>query len=451
MTATVDAQSPAALAPLTQRRVLFFWLPLAASWLLMGSEMPIVNAALARLPESQRMLAAFGIVGSLSLTIESPVIMLLATSTALAQSRQSYEMLRRFTQHLMGLTTLLHVLVAWTPLFDVIVRGWMHVPETIVEPVRLGMRLMVFWSAAIAWRRFKQGVMIRFGETRYVGQGTAVRLLGSAGVAIGLALTGRVPGIAVGALGLAVGVVVEATYAHLAARRTVARQFGPAAPPATDRRLSYGELVRFHTPLAASTLLYLMTQPIISAALSRLPNPELALAAWPVASGLLFITRAPILALPEVIIALIDTPGSRAALRQFTLRLGLVCLAVLAALAFTPLGRVYFGTLIGVNDTLAGLAGAGLRVAVLLPLVMAWQSWFRGALTAQRATPAITLAMVANVAMMATVLAAGVRLQAPGIVLAAAALLASTSAETLTLWAATHLQASRRPAVAAAD
>ena len=35
--------------PMTQRRIFLFWLPLAASWLDMGAQMPFVNPALARL------------------------------------------------------------------------------------------------------------------------------------------------------------------------------------------------------------------------------------------------------------------------------------------------------------------------------------------------------------------------------------------------------------------
>jgi hypothetical protein len=231
-TATRTAAPAAPAPPMTQRRIFLFWLPLAASWLLMGSEMPFVNAALARLPEAGRMIAAFGIAGSLSLAIESPVIMLLATSTALARSPQNYAVLRRFVLHLMLATTVIHFLVGWTPLFDVIVRGWMQVPASIVEPVRLGMRIMVFWSAAIAWRRFQQGVLIRYGQTRFVGQGTMLRLLASAGLATLLAVSGRVPGIAVGTLGLTFGVLVEAAYAHLAARPLVATRFVPTAPAA---------------------------------------------------------------------------------------------------------------------------------------------------------------------------------------------------------------------------
>ncbi len=418
--------------PMTQRRIFLFWLPLAASWLLMGAEMPFVNAALARLPEAERMIAAFGIVASLSLVIESPVIMLLATSTALARSPQNYAMLRRFVQHLMLATTILHLLVGWTPLFDVIVQGWLHVPASIVEPVRLGMRLMVFWSAAIAWRRFQQGVLIRHGQTRFVGQGTLLRLLSSAGLATLLALSGQVPGIAVGTLGLSFGVIVEAVYAHWVARPLVAEKFGPGAR-STAPDLPYRELVRFHTPLAASTLLYLLSQPLVAAALARLPNPEAILAAWPVAAGLLFISRSVALALPEVIIALIDENGSRAALRQFSLRLGLLLTAILAAVSFTPLSHFYFRTLIGVSEELASVAVIGGQVGLLLPLIIAWQSWFRGQLTAQRATSSLTVAMLANLLSMALLLLAGVLLRAPGVTLAAVALTVSTGVETLIL------------------
>ena len=78
-----------------QRRIFLFWLPLAASWLLMGLEGPVLQAVIARLGDIQTQLAAFGIVSSLEIAIESPVIMLLATSTALATSGRNYRVLRR--------------------------------------------------------------------------------------------------------------------------------------------------------------------------------------------------------------------------------------------------------------------------------------------------------------------------------------------------------------------
>ncbi len=47
-------------ARLTQRRVLGTWWPLAASWLLMGVELPMLSAIIARLADPEQNLAAFG-------------------------------------------------------------------------------------------------------------------------------------------------------------------------------------------------------------------------------------------------------------------------------------------------------------------------------------------------------------------------------------------------------
>jgi hypothetical protein len=177
-------------------------------------------------------------------------------------------------------------------------------------------------------------------------------------------------------------------------------------------------------------MLYLSAQPMVAAALSRLPRPEEVLAAWPVAAGLLFISRSTALALPEVIIALNDERDSGPALRQFALRLGLVLTGVLAVLSFTPASHFYFRTLIGVDERLAGLAVVGGQVGVLLPLIIGWQSWYRGRLTARRATTALTGAMIANMLTMALLLTLGVVARAPGVALAAAALTVATAVET---------------------
>ena len=118
MAQNIQALDTAPTPSLSQRRIFLYWLPLAASWLLMASEMPYVNAMLARISEAERMIAAFGVVAAISITIESPVINLLSTSTAKARNRQHYLTLRRFTIHLMIVTTVLHILMGFTPLFD---------------------------------------------------------------------------------------------------------------------------------------------------------------------------------------------------------------------------------------------------------------------------------------------------------------------------------------------
>ena len=105
-----------------QLDILRFWFPLLASWLLMTTEGPLISAAVNRLPDEVVMLAAFGIVVSLAVLIESPIINLLATATALVQDQPSFRQVQRFTFHWILLLTAISAIVAWTPVFDLLHR-----------------------------------------------------------------------------------------------------------------------------------------------------------------------------------------------------------------------------------------------------------------------------------------------------------------------------------------
>lgn len=379
------------------------------------------------------MIAAFGLAASLSITIESPVISLLATSTALARSRQNYLMLRRFTVHLMVGTTVLQFLLGFTPLFDLVVKQLLGVPETLLAPVQLGLQLMLPWSAAIAWRRFRQGLLIRYGLSGMVGRGTILRLVGSAGTASLLALFTPAPGIVVGALALSIGVIAEALYAQAVSAPLVAERFG-AQLQSNEPELSYGALVNFHWPLAASNLLYLFTQPIVAAALARSTDPVLNLAAWPVLNGLLFISRAPEMALPEVTIAVSEDAADRAAVRRFGLTVGFAISGFLALVSLTPLSDLYFHTLIGVSGELARIAETGAALAILTPLALSYVSVSRGILTAQRITRPQAVAMVLELVTLVVVLLAGIAIGLPGVPVAAFGLSAALIVEAAYLW-----------------
>src|SRR5207249_1540310 len=140
-------------------------------------------------------------------------------------------LMRRFMFAAAGCLTLVHAAVAFTPLYGVVVGGLLGVPREVLEPARLGLRIMLPWTLAIAFRRFHQGVLIRAGQSRAVGLGTGVRLGSNAAVlALGYVM-GTIPGIVVGTVAVAAGVVGEATYAGIRVRPALRRL---AAAPAPD-------------------------------------------------------------------------------------------------------------------------------------------------------------------------------------------------------------------------
>src|SRR4030042_4553854 len=219
---------------LTSRRIFHTWCPLAASWLLMGIELPMISAVMVRLENPEISLAAYGgIIFPLALIIESPIIMLLAASTALSKDWASFAKIRRFMMIAGVGLTLLHILIAFTPLYYVIVEKFFGAPQVIVEPARVGLMIMTPWTLAIAYRRFHQGMLIRFGHSRAVSTGTLIRLGADLMVlGIGYAIH-DISGIIVATRAVAVGVVSEAIYVGIISQPVIKYELKttPHIPP----------------------------------------------------------------------------------------------------------------------------------------------------------------------------------------------------------------------------
>ncbi len=426
-----------------QREIFWFWLPLFASWLLMTAEGPIISAAINRLPDEVIMLAAMGIVTSLSVTIESPIINLLATSTANVKDRASYLLVRRFTIHWAAALTVVAALVAYTPLFDLIVVRGLEAPPEIARWVRPGMQIMVFWTAAIAWRRFLQGIMIRFDATRKVAWGTAVRLVASGGAVVVLAFASDWPGVIIGSIALMAGVVAEAAYATVAVRpilhNELADRPGSTAAGADDS-LTYRELTLFHLPLAATSLLILLAQPLVTFSLARLDNPTLSLAAWPVVFQIMLLSRAAAMALPEAVIALSSRTDCFVALRRFSFYLTGGITLLTAVFLFSPLAGWYIFDVQDMTPDVGALAMSSLGLFLFFPALATLTSWLRGLLINGRATKTINVGMAINLATTAAVLLLGMQQRWPGLQTAAIALNLASAAEILYLaWGAQRI------------
>jgi len=275
------------------------------------------------------------------------------------------------------------------------------------------MLLMTPWSAAIAYRRFQQGVLIRFGQSGIVGIGTGVRLaVNAAMLAIGAWNGG--PGIVVGTSAIATGVLAEAVFIGIRVR-PVLRRLPEHDPQA--RRLTRRSFAGFYTPLALTSLLALMMFSIGSAAMGRLPRTLDSLAAWPVLNGLTFTLRALGLAFNEVVVSLIDRPGGYAVIRRFAFRLAGAVSGVLLLIAATPLSRLWFSGVSGLADPLAELAEFALWIAVPMPALSVLQSWLTGILVNRHRTRGVSEAVALALGSAVLLLVAGVAWsRAPGLV-----------------------------------
>lgn len=420
-------------SPVTTRQVFTAWWPLAASWLLMGAEMSLVSAAVARLADAKFHLAAFGgIVFPLSLLIEAPIIMMLAASTALSVDKDSFRRLKRFTTYSGAGLSVLHALVAFTPLYDLLVIPILDPPTEAIEPGRLGLMLMTPWSWAIADRRFHQGLLIRFDRSKAVGTGTIVRLIVTCSILGAGVIHGGFPGIAVAGVGLSCGVTAELISARLFARAVIS---GPLERAPLAEPLTLSRLLKFYVPLALTPLLNLLVQPIGSASISRMPVPLENLAAWPPVSGLIFMSRSTGVAFNEVVVSLSGRSGAKPALQRFALWLAVGLCALLALISLTPLSSLWFNGISGLSPDLVEIARLAVPLGILLPAMTVYQSLHTGYLVNAHKTRAVPESVGLFLLVTTACLSIGAWTDAlPGVKVTLLSITAGAAAQNLWLW-----------------
>ncbi|MXZ22021.1 MAG: hypothetical protein F4Y84_15700 [Caldilineaceae bacterium SB0665_bin_25] len=368
-------------------------------------EQPILAAVVARSIDPKVQLAAWGLAFSLVLVLSAPSISTLAASTALSRDKASYRQGRRYVIWLSVGLTAVHLLLAFTPVFDLVVLDLISAPAELAEPVRSGVRIMLPFVPSLAIRRFQYGVLIRCDQTRAVSLGTVMRLILEVILAVGLFGLLNWDGVIVASTAISTGVVFEAVYATLRVRPVVRKNLLSAIPG--DPPLTWRRFLRFYLPLVLTTFMQILLQPLVSASLSRMPDSLSSLALWPVLYGVLLMTNSAAYAFVESVIVLLDRPGSIELLRKFTWRLGLSLAAVPLALATTPLGDLWFNRVAALPPELLHQARLSLWLVIPLPALTALSSLFQGTLINSQRTRRITEADALALATVTALLAVG--------------------------------------------
>jgi progressive ankylosis protein len=444
---------PAAASPHVRSHlaIFLFWAPLAAQWFMMAAEGPFLAAIIARMGDPTFNLAAYGVAFAFAILVESPVIMLMSASTALVEDAASYRRLRGFAMLLNAGATLLLLLVLIPPVYALLMTRLLGLPPEVTELVYGALWILLPWPAAIGYRRFLHGVLIRAGRTRLVAYGTAIRTVAMAGTALGLFLVGGVPGAWVGAAALSAGVCVEAIAARFMAAGVVGELLrgeggGYPAPPVPPRTRGfgwvasaglreYGDISRFYFPLALTSMIALTVHPLLTFFMGRASFPVESLAVFPVVHALAFFFRAPAFSFQEVAIALVGRRFEHVRkLGIFAAFLALGASGALGLVAFTPAAAFWFETVSGLPPELAAFAYTPLRILVPLPAIALLLSFQQALLVQSRRTRSITLASALEVATIATLFAVvGWTWGAVGVTAAMIAVLGGRVAATLFL------------------
>jgi len=419
-----------------------FWAPLQTTWLLMALEGPFLAAVIARLADPKPNLAAYGVAFAFAIIVEAPVIMMMSAATALVGSRTAYRRLRNFAFALNGLITAVMLALLAPPVFRLVMIDLVGLGETVARLTHGALVILIPWPAAIGFRRFYQGLLIRAGLTRRVAAGTAVRLVSMAAAALAAAALTDWPGAWVGAAGLSAGVCAEAVASRLMVRRPLCRLAGGFAPDGCEAEPAaetpgYGGILRFYAPLALTSTVSLAVHPIVTFFMGQARASLESLAVLPVVNGLVFIFRTPAMSYQDVAIARMGPRQEHfAPVARFAALLAAGATACLALIATTPLAGLWFEKVSGLAPDLAAFALTPTRILIFMPVLAAMLTLQWAVLVNGRRTQAIGRATLVDVSAIVLTLLVAVRgLDLIGVTAAATAFVAGRVAGNLTLLA----------------
>ncbi|MGB7220101.1 MAG: hypothetical protein WBD07_14990 [Vicinamibacterales bacterium] len=171
----------------------------------------------------------------------------------------------------------------------------------------------------------------------------------------------------------------------------------PASP------LTLNRFAGFYAPLAATSLLLTVTNPLLTSAMSRSVNPAIALAGFGVAFSLCGVLYSPLLAGQQVAATKLLAGRPFRPILTFWLRIGTLSSLVAAAVAFTPLGLWIFSDLMGVSGDIFDQARTASALLIPVPWLTALRSVHQGRLVAGHRTNAIAFATGARTAVLGLV------------------------------------------------
>lgn len=389
---SIPVDSRPTSAPVSYLSLFLFYLPLGFSGLMMTLDLPIVNAVLNRFPNPDTSVAALRVAFSLALVYEASHIAMIDMSTALSIDRTVFNMLRRFYMVMAGVLLIVASLVAFSPLYEVIVRDVMNIPPSVASAARPAVWAFLLWPIPIGWRRLYQGALIRHGHPKPVGAGGLVRL-GSLIVALvffGWLGTNVFPlePAAIAVLAMLVSVTAESVAVHNWTTR-ILRSIPESTPdkPAP----TYGHLWRFFLPLGGTAIMSTLVQPTLTAGIASAavawasPNGSVvAVASYAVAWSVAFLVFGPTLSMTQASIAWHGSSDSQVRNRgpRVLLAVGAGLALLMAIATFSGFAHWLFMVLIQAPPQTAEMAVAVTYWLIPMPILHAMSYTLRGRLIA---------------------------------------------------------------------
>jgi hypothetical protein len=358
---------------LTQKAVALFFFPLLLNVQLMSVSHSIINAGLARLENAVVILAGFSVAMVLHLFVASPSYQNHTITIAMVRGRKSLLAMTLFVFLIATWASVLLALLAFSPVGTFVLDRMLGVAPEVAKSAREALGLLVFLPFITGLRGLFQGLVIRARHTALVSLATAIRIV----MLFAYLWLGQLwlTGTQVAAFALLGCVGTETLVMAFFAWRI-------KLPADQDNDRTFVEIMRYGLPLAYSSGLQQMVPLLINAIISRLPDGTLALAAFGVIRGFLFLLAGPMRNLQQAYLTLVQHADDNQILVRFFLVVSSGMSLIMLLIAW-PLNELLFGTIMGLETGMRHYIVWPLTACALFPFLYGasnlLRGWFSGA------------------------------------------------------------------------
>jgi Na+-driven multidrug efflux pump len=191
-----------------------FYQPLAVSTLLRQTTRPVLNAGIAAAEMARASLAAWPVAWGLTILIAGPAWSLQQLTTALVGDEVAYRRVRNFSMSLSVFFSLLLGVVAFTPLYGLVMGGVYNLSPELQEVARPATQLMVLYPLLMGAQSVLRGVLIRGGCTGAVRTAMTAHVVALVGTVVAGVVFFPYSGAVVAAIAVMAGALVELAWLY---------------------------------------------------------------------------------------------------------------------------------------------------------------------------------------------------------------------------------------------
>ena len=367
----------------------FFW-PLVLMVELNMISKSAIHAFLARTDNPSVALAAFNAGFTFYFAITSATEVMLVLCLSYLKSRADVVRLLRFTGLLLLPPLALALAIVWTSAGDQLFGVWFGLSAQGVTEARSVVGLLALSIPVLILRGAAFALLMLNRRTIIITLSTFVRLA-SLGVSL-IVLPAWLDGAAIGAGALVFCMASETVFAWFFARKYLLAL--PAAGAVRETFLGYW---RFSWPLIINGSAEMSVVFTISLFLGRLANPELAIAAFGVAHGLIGLLMGPMRNLTQTAQTLVARREDVRVMMVFTAQLVAIFTVLALVLFDTPLRDGILRGIMGLTPELAAYCEPALKFAFAAAAFWSSTALFRGLLAKARTTKSLAASGVLRV------------------------------------------------------